>query len=64
MTVVETSTWVSPREKAAIASSFSALFIRPWSRPTRAPGRAAAHSWEASVAALTSSSFSDSSTSG
>ena len=44
MTVVETSTWISPREKAPIASSFSALFIRPWSRPTRTPGRAAAHS--------------------
>ena len=64
MTVVATSTWISPREKAPIASSFSALFMRPWRRPTRTPGSAAAHSAAASVAALTSSSFSDSSTSG
>ncbi len=64
MTVVATSTWVSPREKAAIACSFSPLFIRPWSSPTRTPGSSAVHSPAASVAASTSSSFSDSSTSG
>ena len=47
-----------------MTASFSAPFRRPWSRPTRGPGSAARHSSAISVAAFTSSSFSDSSTSG
>ena len=39
-TVVETRSWVSPREKEAITCSFSAGFIRPWSTPTEAWGKA------------------------
>ena len=65
MTVVETSTWISPREKAPIASSFSALFMRPWRSPTRTPGESRRPLRRTlRVAAFTSSSFSDSSTSG
>ena len=64
ITVVATSTWIPPEEKSAITFSFSALFMRPWSSPTRVPGSAARHSSAIPVAARTSSSFSDSATSG
>ena len=39
-TVVETRSWVSPREKEVITRSFSAGFILPWSTPTEAWGKA------------------------
>ena len=38
-TVVATSTWVSPLEKADMAASFSRGFIFPWSSPTRRSGK-------------------------
>jgi hypothetical protein len=64
ITVVATRTCTSPEVKAAIVSSFSALRILPWRRPTLTPGSARRHSSAASVAARTSSSFSDSATRG
>ncbi len=38
MTVVATSICVSPSLNARIAASFSAGFMRPWTRPTRNSG--------------------------
>ena len=38
MTVVDTSTWVSPAAKAAITASFSRGFIFPWRKSTLRSG--------------------------
>ena len=39
ITVVATSTAISPRAKASITASFSGPFIRPWTTPTLSPKR-------------------------
>ena len=63
MTVVATSRSISAALNARITSSFSALFMRPWIKPTRAFGSASSSSRSSSLAARESTS-SDSSISG
>ena len=38
-TVVDTNSFVSPREKAFMTASFSWAFSFPWSTPTGVPGK-------------------------
>ena len=51
ITVVATSTAISPRWKAAITASFSGPFIRPWTTPTLSPKRSRSSCARSSAAA-------------
>ena len=64
ITVVATSTSMSPDTKASIVAALSFGFIRPCSRPTLIGAGSAAVSSSCSATAVCSSSFSDSSISG
>ena len=64
ITVVATSTSVSPAAKRAIAAAFSAEGICPWRTPTSKPRSSPAASRAASTSAALPCCFSDSATSG
>ena len=64
ITVVATSTWVSPEAKRAIAAAFSAEGICPWRTPSSKPRSSPAASRPASTSAALPCCFSDSATSG
>ena len=64
MTVVATSTSISPARNAVIAASFSAAGIWPCSSPTRSPASSSAARRSASSVAAFASTFGDPSTSG
>ena len=63
MTVVATSTSVSPDRNDSMARSLSAGFICPWSRPIRSPANSFPASRSASAVADDASTLSDPSTS-